>query len=199
MQQTDARSRATAIVAGLSSGGGFEHGGAEELLPLVYDELRHLARHYMAGERPGHTLQPTVLVHEAFLRLVDRPMADWRGRTHFLAVGARVMRRLLIDHARGRGRQKRGGGLCRVTLTDWRQPSGDGDLDPPELLDLDAALERLARVDGRAARVVELRFFGGLTVAETAEALGVSKRTVEQDWTHARAWLRRELSTRDGR
>ncbi len=167
-------------------------------MPLVYDELRSLARRYMRSERREHTLQPTALVHEAYLRLVDRPRVDWRGRTHFFAVGARVMRHLLIDHARGRGRKKRGGGRYRVTLTDWRAAGGEAGLDPGELLDLDAALEKLARVDEREARVVELRFFAGLTVAEVAHALGVSKRTVEQDWTHARAWLRRELAAVGG-
>lgn len=194
MPATDARSRVTAIVARLSLAG--DRGGAapEELLPLVYDELRALARRYMGWERPGHSLQPTALVHEAYLRLVDNSQVNWRGRTHFLAVSANVMRRLLIDHARGRGRLKRGGDLCRVTLTDWRQKGEDAGLRPEELLDLDAALERLARVDEREAQVVEMRFFGGLTVAEAAEVLGVSKRTVEQDWTHARAWLQRELA-----
>ncbi len=193
MRGTDARTRATAIVAGLAADGG-RGAGAEELLALVYDELRGLARRYMRAERREHTLQPTALVHEAYLRLVDQPLADWRGRTHFFAVGARVMRRLLIDHARGRGRQKRGGARCRVTLTDWRQPAVDGGLGAAELLDLDAALERLARVDPREARVVELRFFAGLTVAEVAELLGVGKRTVEADWMHARAWLRQQLA-----
>jgi RNA polymerase sigma factor (TIGR02999 family) len=161
---------------------------------MVYDELRRLAARYLAGERPGHTLQPTALVHEAYIKLVDLTRVDWQGRTHFFAVGARVMRNLLIDHARGRGRAKRGGNLQRVTLVGNVQPFGGADLDLDRLLVVDEALQRLAELDERQARVVELRFFGGLTVPEVSHFLGVSQRTVEGDWTHARAWLLRELS-----
>jgi RNA polymerase sigma factor (TIGR02999 family) len=167
---------------------------AEELMPLVYDELRRLARGYMSREAPAHTLQPTALVHEAYLKLVDASRISWQGRTHFFAVGAQVMRRLLIDHARGRNRLKRGGRWRRVTFSEVLPHVGHGDLDLDQLLVLNDALDRLASLDPRQARVVELRFFGGLTVAEVAHVLGVSQRTVEGDWTHARAWLNRELS-----
>jgi RNA polymerase sigma factor (TIGR02999 family) len=184
----------TEIVAKLGMGGDAEKVSAEELLPLVYNELRGLARGYMSRETPGHTLQPTALVHEAYIRLVDASQVDWQGRTHFLAVGARVMRRLLIDHARGRGREKRGGGLHKVTLAGGVSPFRDDDVDLEEFLDLNQALERLSELDERQAKVVELRFFGGLTVAEVAQVLGVSSRTIEGDWTHARAWLKRELA-----
>jgi RNA polymerase sigma factor (TIGR02999 family) len=187
----DARTRVTEIVSGLGEEGG-EKRVAEELLPLVYDELRRLAGRYLRREKPGHTLQATALVHEAYLELVDASRVSWQGRTHFFAVGARVMRRLLIDHARGRGRQRRGGGARRVSLHEALVPAGE-DLDREQLLDLDAALEKLAGLDERQARVVELRAFGGLTNAEIAALLGVSERTVERDWRFARAWLRREL------
>jgi RNA polymerase sigma factor (TIGR02999 family) len=166
---------------------------AEELMPLVYDELRRLARGYMSRETPGHTLQPTALVHEAYLRLVDTSQVSWQGRTHFFAVGARVMRRLLIDHARGRGRQKRGGDWHRVTFSGALPHMAEKELDLNQVLGLNDALERLTELDERQATVVELRFFGGLTVPEVAHVLGVSQRTIEGDWTHARAWLKREL------
>jgi RNA polymerase sigma factor (TIGR02999 family) len=171
---------------------------AEELIPLVYDELRGLARGFLARERPDHTLQPTALVHEAYLRLANQQAVDWAGRTHFFAVGARVMRRLLIDHARTRGRYKRGGDLRKVTLQEAITPGGSRDLGLDELLSLDAALDELASTSKRQAQIIELRFFGGLTVAEAAEHLGLSKRTVEADWTAAREWLRQRLSSELG-
>ncbi len=188
------KARVTAIVTGLGETGAERTASAQELLPLVYDELRRLARKRLAGENRGHTLQPTALVHEAYLKLVDQSRVDWRGRTHFFAVAAMTMRRLLIDHARARGRAKRGGEWRRVTLAHplvAGQPEG---LDLERVLSLDAALEKLAALDSRQARIVEMRFFAGLTVAEAAEVLGVSKRTVEGDWMHARSWLRREMS-----
>ncbi len=165
---------------------------AAKLLPLVYQELRALAGKYLRQERSGHTLQPTALVHEAFLKLVDQDRVDWMGRTHFFAVCAQAMRRILIDHARAQRRVKRGG--------DWRQVALDNLMTPhlavagvtPE--DLHDALESLAALDPRQAKVVELRFFGGLAMKEIAEVLDVSKRTVEDDWTHARAWLRATLA-----
>ncbi len=163
-----------------------------QLLPLVYDELRRLAGHYMKGERAGHTLAPTVLVHEAFVKLADRTRAGFNGRTHFFAAGAQAMRRILVDHARARGREKRGGDWRRVTLLG-DEAADRGGRDVEQLLALDEALEKLAALDERQAQVVELRYFGGLKVDEVATALGVSKRTVEGYWTHARAWLRREL------
>ena len=164
---------------------------SEEMFGVVYDELRRLAAQYLSGERSGHTLQPTALVHEAYLRLAAES-AEWDSKTHFFAVGARVMRRLLIDHARARGRDKRGGDWQRVTLDPGVSPVA-AELDDASLLALDDALERLAKLDAREAQIVELRFFAGMTVEEIAAELGVSKRTVESDWTHARAWLRREL------
>lgn len=189
----DARTRVTEIVAGLSDPAGGAEPSAEELFPLVYDELRRLARSYMLRERSGHTLQPTALVNEAYLRLVNLTRINWRGRTHFFAVGAGAMKRILIDHARNRGSLKRGEGWQRVTLCHEVGDDPDG-LDAEQLLGLHRALERLRELDERQTRVAELRFFGGLNVREVAEILGVSKRTVEADWTHARAWLRRELA-----
>lgn len=167
---------------------------AEALMPIVYDELRQLARGYLRAERSDHTLQPTSLVHEAYLRLVDQDRLAWQGRTHFFAVGARMMRRLLVDHARRRGRVKRGREWHRVTLDQDVTPLLGRQLDRDELIGLDLAIEKLKGLDPRQAKIVEMRFFGGLEVAEVAAHLGVSKRTVEGHWTHARAWLRRELS-----
>jgi RNA polymerase sigma-70 factor (ECF subfamily) len=190
----DPRVEATTIVASLGGPADRPRATAEQLMPLVYDELRRLARGFMAREGPDHTLQPTALVHEAYLRLVDQSRVNWRGRSHFRAVGARMMRRILIDHARRRGGLKRGGGLQRVTLGDSLLSPPDPDVDLPELLALNDALDELTRLDERQARVVELRFFGGLTTAEIAETLGVSERTVGDDWKHGRAWLRRQLS-----
>lgn len=166
---------------------------AGALFDEVYKDLRRLARARLAFERPGHTLQATALVHEVWLRLAAQKRAQWEGKTHFLAVAAQCMRRLLVDHARGRGRQKRGGAWTRVTLGDVVEAAAD-QLDPADLLALDTALEQLAAVDARQARVVELRSFGGLTVEEVAQLLGVSKRTVEDEWTHAHAWLKRHLT-----
>lgn len=190
----EAKVRATEIVASLSGGAALAEATSEELFALVYGELRRLAEHYMRQERHGHTLQATALVHEAYLKLVDQTRANWRGRTHFFAVAARVMRRVLIDYARGRGREKRGAEWQRVTLAESLAPAAAGELSLEEILSLSAALENLARFDERQARIVELRFFGGLTVPEVADTLGISTRTVEGEWTHARAWLRRELS-----
>ncbi len=163
----------------------------ESLFNLVYEELRSLAGRYLRSERPDHTLQPTALVHEAYLKMVDQTRVDWQGRTHFFAVGAQAMRRILVDHARSRARQKRGGNLHRITLDEAVSPFGVCDLD---VLALQEALERMSQLDPRQARVVELRFLAGLTVAEVAEVMGLSKRTVEGEWTHAKAWLKRELT-----
>ncbi|MEM1204229.1 MAG: ECF-type sigma factor [Acidobacteriota bacterium] len=171
-----------------------EHPGAggEELMDRVYDELRGLARAYLARERPGHTLEPTALVHEAYLRLAAQSRVDWRGRSHVFAIGAKVMRRLLIDHARRYRRVRHGGDWRRVTFGDHLPAFGEG-ASPEQLLLLDDALERLAELDGRQAQVVELRCFGGLGIDEIAELLGVSRRSVERDWTHAKAWLGAEV------
>ena len=190
----DARDRVTEIVSNLEAGADRASVSVEELFPLVYDELKRLARSFMAREHAGHTLQPTALVHEAYLRLVDQTRTGFTGRTHFLAVGAQVMRRLLIDHARKRGAAKRGLGWQRVTLGPASEASQAEALSLEELLSLNAALDRLAELDEREARIVTLHFFGGLNVEEVAVAEGVSKRTVESDWRHARAWLRVQLS-----
>lgn len=168
-----------------------DESAAARLMPLVYDELRRLADSYLRRERPDHTLQPTALVNEAYLRLVDQTRASLRDRSHFFAVAARQMRRVLVDHARRHDAEKRGGGARRVSLDEAVDQAQDPrDLD---LVALDAALDKLAELDARQARIVELRYFGGLTVEETAEALGVSATTVKDDWQSARAWLRREI------
>lgn len=162
----------------------------EELLPLVYDHLRSIAGRAFAGQAPGHTLQPTVLVHEAYMNLVRRP-SDWEGRSHFMAVAGRAMREVIIQHARARGRQKRGGDRLRVTLDEALVPDREHELDAASL---DEALHKLEGIRPRVSRIVECRFFGGLTNRETAEALGVSLRTVEAEWTFAKAWLRAALA-----
>lgn len=164
---------------------------AAELSPLLYDQLRAIARNLLRRERPDHTLQPTALVHEAYLKLIDQRNVDWKGRTHFFAIGAQAMRRILVDHARARTRLKRGGSGQRILLTDDLTISQERDAD---LLAIDEALEKLREIDSRQAAIVEMRFFGGLTVEEVAQSLQVSKRTVEAEWTMVRAWLRRELS-----
>ena len=172
--------------------GGDEH-ALEQLLPLVEAELRRLARAYMARERAGHTLQPTALVNEAFLRLIDARHVRWQDRAHFVGIAARLMRRVLVDHARSRGYQKRGGGAVRVTFTDALAavaPSPARDLD---LVALDRALEELAVADARKARVIDMRFFGGLSVEETAEVLHLSTDTIKRDWRLAKLWLLRAL------
>ncbi|MCP5119272.1 MAG: sigma-70 family RNA polymerase sigma factor [bacterium] len=165
---------------------------ADELAPLVYNELRRIAGAFMRDERPGHTLQPTALANEAWLRLADQNRADWQDRVHFFRVAARLMRRVLVDHARARLAGKRGGGEAPVNL-DWLEIA-----DRPEKLEqvlfVDRAIERLEGLDSQQARVVELHYFGGMSVQETAAALGVSARTVDRDWAMAKAWLRRELS-----
>lgn len=166
----------------------------EPLFGQAYDELRALASAYLKHERRDHSLQATELVNEAYLRLEGGAGPDWVDRSHFFAVAARAMRRVLVDHARSRGRKKRFGGLQRVTLAEGIH--GRSELELDAVVDLDRAISRLADLDERQARVVELRYFSGLGMAEVAKVLGVSKRTVEGDWAHARAWLRRELSGR---
>ena len=156
-----------------------------KLLPLVYDDLRARAGAYMRGERKGHTLQPTALVNEAYMRLVDQQDVPWSGRGHFLAIASKTMRRILIEHARARGARKRQGDWGRIPLNEGVL-EGRAEVD---ILEIDEALERLAKHDERLARVVELRFFGGLSVEETAGALGVDPRTVKRDWRAARALL----------
>ena len=162
----------------------------ERLLPAVHAELHRIAERCMRGERADHSLQATALVNEAYVRLVDARKVRWQDRTHFLAMSARLMRRVLVDYVRARGYQKRGGGAQRVTLVD---ALGGSDERPHDVVALDDALEALAALDERKSRVVELRFFGGLSVEETAEVLGMSVDTVMRDWKFAKLWLRREL------
>ena len=166
------------------------------MIPLVHDELRRIARRCMAGERRGHSLQATALVNEAYLRLIDVQHVNWQNRTHFLAMSARLMRRILVDVARSKRYKKRGGGAVRVTLDDALAVTNEPGQD---LAALDDALHALAKVDERKARVIELRFFGGLNVEETASVLKVSVDTVMRDWKLAKAWLSRELRDRGAR
>jgi RNA polymerase sigma-70 factor, ECF subfamily len=164
-----------------------------ELVDVVYEDLHRLARQYMGQERSGHTLQPTALVHEAFLKLIDQTRVDWQDRSHFFAIGAQAMRRILVNHAKSRARGKRGGGRQKLPLDEALTVSLENDA---EILAVDEALEKLAALDERQAKIVELRFFGGLNVEETAAVLGIPKRTIEREWAACRAWLRRELADR---
>jgi len=196
----------------LQAWGAGDDGALDALFPIVYEELRQRAGRVLRREGVGHTLQPTALVHEAYLRLVEQKRVRWEGRTQFFAVAARVMRRVLVDHARARLADKRGGGARHVTLIDARldvgaahgagaAASGAGasavaqpSVDAIDLLALDDALQRLAAFDPRKARLVELRYFAGLSIPEAAESLGVSQATLIRDWNVARRWLHRELS-----
>lgn len=162
----------------------------DRLVPMIHAELRRIARAHLRHERPWHTLQATELAHEAYLRLVGGGRHEWRDRVHFFAVASGTMRRILIDHARKRSAARRGGGQAHVSLDEVAAPGGDR---PDELVALDEALARLGALDPRQERIVELRFFGGLDLEETAAVLGVSTRTVKRDWSVARAWLRAEL------
>ncbi len=182
----------TVLLQRLSAGSG---DAPEELLPLVYDELRRLAQGYLNNERAGHTLQATALVHEAYIRLVDWKNVTWQNRAHFFAVAARLMRKILVDHARARKAEKRGGAWQRLALDEAVSFPSRRDLD---LVDLDDALQTLESLDRLQASIVELRFFGGLTIEETAHALSISPATVKREWTVAKAWLYREVSRDDG-
>ena len=164
----------------------------DRLAPLVYEDLRRLAARYMRREPAGHALQSTALVHEAYLRLIDQRQVQWRNRAHFFGVAAQMMRRILVDYARRRRAERRGGGWERVTLTG--DPVGPDGANEVDVLSLHEALERLAAFDPRQERIVELRYFGGLTIEETAEVVGASPATVARDWTMAKAWLRADLS-----
>lgn len=181
---------------------GLGGGSPAELMPLVYDELRRLAGNYLRHERPGQTLQATALVHEAFVRLSKEKQQPWKNRTHFLAIAALSMRQILVQRARARDADKRGGGAERITLDEShfneqgaprRSAEGDG----MDVLALDAALDKLAALDPQQAKIVELRYFGGMTVEEAAESLDISPATVKRHWTLARAFLKRELEKRD--
>ena len=167
------------------------HASRDSLLDLVYHELRQLARRYMKAEKPGHTLQPTALVHEAYFRLIDQSRVNWQNRAQFFGIASQIIRRVLVDHARSRDRLKRGGDALKVTWT------GNVEVKTPEGLDvvvLDDALQRLATLDPQQSRIIELRFFGGLSIEETGEALNLSPATVKREWAMARAWLYREIN-----
>lgn len=166
----------------------------DRLFPLVYDDLRAVATAYMQQERSDHTLQPTAVINEAFLRLIGLKSVSWKDRGHFIAVAARAMRRILVDHARGRARDKRGGDHERVPFNEHLRWSQDRGVD---LLSLDEALGKLATIKPQHARIVELRFFGGLTIEESAKVLGISSSSVEREWRSAKAWLYRELTKGD--
>lgn len=176
------------LLAAWSSG---DEAALEKLMPRVYDELRRKARHYLSAERPGHTLQATALIHEAYLKLAGQPSKPWQNRAHFLAVASQAMRYILVDYARSRSCAKRSAGLQQVTWDDGAMVSTES---TAELLALDDALNNLAKIDPRKSRVVEMRYFGGSTVEEIAESLHLSRITVLRDWRLARAWLKRELS-----
>jgi RNA polymerase sigma-70 factor, ECF subfamily len=177
----------TELLAAFCAG---DRGALDRLMPLVYSELRRLARRRLRGES-AHTLRTTGLVHEAYLRLIDQRQAHWQGRAQFFALAAQLMRRILLDHARARHAAKRGGGVVRVALHEAEELSTDAEA--AELVRLDEALGRLAALDPEQGRIVELRYFGGLTVEETAAVLGASPATIKREWSHARAWLSREI------
>ena len=181
-------SEATQILSAISAG---DRSNSDRLMEIVYDDFRGLAASYLGDETQSHTLQPTAVVHEAFIRLVDQDQVDWRGRSHFFAVGATTMRRILVDHARRKAAVKRGGGRQRITLDEELTISPQRDED---VLAIDEALDKLAEIDQQRSRIVELRFFGGLTNDEVAKVLGVSKRTVQKQWAGTRVWLRRQLA-----
>ena len=172
----------TVILERLTEG---DERAADRLMPLIYDELRGLAAHYLRDERSDHTLQPTALVHEAYLRIVEQDGVHWKNRAHFFALAAEMIRRILVDHARAKKTVKRGGDRDRIALSEAEQPSNGG----VDVLVLDELLDELSGLSDRQRRVVELRFFGGLSVKETAHVLGISEPTVKADWRVARAWL----------
>ena len=180
--------RVTELLLELSGG---NRAAVDELIPFLYRELKRIAAAQLRQERPGHTLQVTALVHEAYLKLVDQRQVNFQNRAHFFGVAAQAMRRVLLDYAKGRARGKRGGDVRKTSLDEALTVSYDRS---SELVEIDEALERLAVFDQRQAKVVEMRFFGGLSVEETAEALGVSEPTVKREWAMAKAWLHRELS-----
>jgi RNA polymerase sigma-70 factor (ECF subfamily) len=190
--QNPAGEDVTALLGQLAKG---NDAAASKLIPIVYDELRRLAGAYMRRERRDHTLQPTALVHEAYLKLTEQRVVEWQGRAHFFGIAAQMMRRILIDHARGHMRDKRGGGVIPVPLDEALVFAPE---QSSELVKLDASLERLAKLDPRQSRIVELRFFGGLTVEQTADMLGTSAKTVKREWSMAKAWLHGDMKTSHG-
>jgi len=171
-----------------------DHEALDRLMPLVYEELHRMASRYMTGERAGHTLQSTALVHEAYVRLVDQRLVDWQNRAQFFGLAAQAMRRILVDHARSRGRAKRGSGAPRAVMETLDAVAAPDGVDVEDAVAIDVALNKLQAIDPGQAEIVELRFFGGLTVEETAEVLSLSPRTVKREWALARAWLHRELA-----
>ena len=187
----NARGDVTVLLGQLAEG---KEEVASKLIPLVYNELRKLAGSYMRRERMDHTLQPTALVHEAYLKLVEQRSVNWQSRAHFFGIAAQLMRRILVDHARGHLRDKRGGGVIPVPLDEALVFAPE---QSSELVKLDQSLERLAKLDPRQSKIVELRFFGGLTVEQTAEVLGISPKTVKRDWSVAKAWLHGDLKIND--
>ncbi len=181
----------TQVLQAVSAG---DEQAADALMPMVYDDLRRRAASLLRGESPSHTLEATALVNEAYLKLCDQDRTDWQSRTHFFSIGSQAMRRILVDHARAKGRDKRGGGMPRVEWNDEvtsQLPQSTG------VLAVHEAIEKLEAMDPRLARVTEMRFFGGMTMPEIAASLGVSLSTVESDWAMSKAWLRRELSEDD--
>ena len=185
---TPSRANITGLLVAWKAG---SNEALDELIPIVYSELRRLARYQLRGERPGHTLEPTALTHEAFLRLFGTRQVSWQNRAHFFAVAAQLMRRVLVEHARKRAATKRGGSITRITLDEARAPAEPANL--VDIIALHEALTELETVDPRQCRIVELRYFGGLDTDETAEVLGLSPRTVKRDWRVAKIWLRRAL------
>lgn len=182
----------TVLLSALTRG---DEAAASKLMPVVYNELRRLAGAYMRRERVDHTLQATALVHEAYIKLIDQRSVNWQSRAHFFGVSAQLMRRILIDHARGHTREKRGGDAKKVSLDDvflFAEQQAD------ELIAVDDSLNQLAKIDPRQARVVELRFFGGLSVEEAADVMGISPKTVKREWSVAKAWLAADLKQRHG-
>ncbi len=178
----------------LNAWGAGDQGAFDELVTVVYAELRRQASRYLRHESPGHTLQTTDLIHEAYLRLVDQKNPHWQNRAQFFGIASQLMRRILVDHARARHRAKRGGQNIRISLDEEVASGGSNEV---ELIDIDEALSRLAEIDIQQAKIVELRFFAGLNVEETAQVLGISPRTVKRIWRFAKAWLRRELQDHD--
>ena len=192
LSEEDASAQVTVLLCAINRG---DAEAASRLVPLVYRELRRLAASYMRRERPDHTLQATALVHEAYLKLVEQRAVNWQSRAHFFGVAAQLMRRILIDHARGHVRQKRGGEIQKVSLDEALAFSNQH---AEEVLAVDESLQRLARLDPRQARVVEMRFFAGLNVEEVAEVLQLSPKTIKRDWSVAKAWLYADLKERHG-
>lgn len=193
MAGTHARDGVTELLARWSKGNA---AARDALMPLVYDELRRVAKRNLAGQRSNHTLQATALVHEAYLRLVNRKQAQWQGRAHFFALAAQAMRQILVDHARSHNAAKRGGGAITLTLDEESSPRSKGTINV-DLIDLDAALKKLATLDARQSQIVELRFFGGLSIEETAQAVNISVATGKREWATARVWLHHAMTRGD--